>query len=219
MRKIIILIILILGFISQTFASISQRLDGSEVHITRPTGLTSGIDIILDTAIAKYLPEDALFLVSSDMSGTTADPRTWEYTINIQKLYEDDSIISLLMTTYRYTGGAHGNSARQGIVVDKHTLKQISLTDIYQPRPLVYRLGPIWRAQILSKLLASYGSIASSDRIWVREGTVDAFQYQSFTLTDRFITIYGQEYQHNAYASGVQTLRIPLTRIADNRKK
>lgn len=94
-------------------------------------------------------------------------------------------------------------------------MKQLSITDIFQERPLVYRLGPLWRSQILARLYASNGAITASDRIWVREGTVDGFHYASFTLTDKYLTVYGQEYQHVPYAYGMQTLRVPLARIRD----
>jgi hypothetical protein len=66
----------------------------------------------------------------------------------------------------------------------------LSITDIFQERPLVYRLGPLWRSQILARIHALNGSVTSSDRIWVREGTVDGFHYGSFTLTDKYLTVY-----------------------------
>jgi Deacetylase PdaC len=118
------------------------------------------------------------------------DPRNWEYDFSVKKVYEDEDILSLLMKTYQYTGGAHGSSGRFGIVFDKKTGKQLSITDIFEERPLVYRLGLLWRLQILSRIQEMNGEVTGSDRIWVREGTVDSFHYASFTLTDKFITIY-----------------------------
>ena len=191
--------------------------DGSQVNIEIPAGLPTLVASTLDVKIKSYLPTDFEVVDFSGM-GESQNPANWEYDIQVKKIYENENIISLLMTTYQYAGGAHGSSARFGMVIEKSTGKRLEVGDIFQSRPLVYRLGPVWRSQILAKLRANNGNITSADRLWVREGTVDDFHYNSFVLTDKLLIVYGQEYQHNAYAFGMQTLIYPLARLADIRK-
>jgi Protein of unknown function (DUF3298) len=81
------------------------------------------------------------------------------------------------------------------------------------------RLSPIWQQQILSRLRSTLATpLTIDEKNWVRDGTRGIDQYQSFVITDKILIIYGQQYQHNAYAYGTQTLIYPLYRLADIRK-
>lgn len=215
---VFVLFLLLSAGISESAAAQSYKNpDGSQVNIEIPVGLPTLVAKTLDVKIKSYLPTDFEVVDFSGM-GEGQNPANWEYDIDVKKIYENDQFVSLLMTTYQYTGGAHGSSARFGIVIEKATGKRLEIGDVFQARPLVYRLGPVWRSQILAKLRANNGDITSADRIWVREGTVDDFHYNSFVLTDKVLIVYGQQYQHNAYVYGMQTLIYPLARLADIRK-
>lgn len=108
MKKIITLLILLFPVIvsAQSYRDTNQIV----ITIDRPEGLPVVVDTLLDEKISDFLPDDTPIEVTPDMSGSTQDPRNWEYRVDIDKLYENDSIVSLLMTTYQYTGGAHGSS-------------------------------------------------------------------------------------------------------------
>ena len=148
-------------------------------------------------------------------TGITNNISNWEHTITVKKIYSDEKITSLLISTYEYTGGAHGSSSRIGLVIDNATGKKLSLSDLYNTKKLTMRLSPIWQKQIISNLKRNTGKLTTDDRKWIREGTVDIQNYQSFVLTPKMLIVYGQEYQHNAYAYGTQTLIFQRNKIED----
>jgi len=61
-------------------------------------------------------------------------------------------------------------------------------------------------------------TLTADEKSWIRDGTTDITHYQSFILTDRVLVVFGQQYQHNAYAFGMQTLTYPLARLTNMRK-
>lgn len=62
------------------------------------------------------------------------------------------------------------------------------------------------------------GPLSNADRAWILDGTTNILHYQSFVLTSNVLIVYGQEYQHNSFADGMQTLVYPLLRLRDIRK-
>jgi hypothetical protein len=144
------------------------------------------------------------------------DTENWEHTIRVQKIYGDNKITSVLITSYEYTGGAHGSMARIGLVIDTLTGKKLNIGDFYDTNKLSKVLGPIWQKQINTRLATTMQSkLSSDDKKWIHDGVTDIQQYQSFILTPRVIIVYGQQYQHNAYAYGMQTLLYPRARLID----
>ncbi len=89
------------------------------------------------------------------MTGESMNTKNWEHTIRVQKIYSDSKIISVLITSYEYTGGAHGSMARIGLVIDTSTGKKLTLDDLYNAQKLTKRLSPIWQKQIISRLKAT----------------------------------------------------------------
>ncbi len=217
--KYLISILISLCLISGASASSYVNPDGSKVSIDRPL-FESYIDVILDREIQKFLPQNPVLAtqLATDEKGTSEDPATWEYDIRVQKIYENTGSISLLVTSYQYTGGAHGSSARLGIVIDKKTQKRLYIADLYDARKLPFRIGPVWRKAIESRLRTQIGPLSFADRAWILDGTTNISHYQSFVLTSNMLIVYGQEYQHNSFADGMQTLVYPLWKIRDLRK-
>jgi hypothetical protein len=143
-------------------------------------------------------------------AGIAGDPHNWEYDIAVKKIYSDEYITSLLMTTYQYTGGAHGSSSRIGLVVDNKTGKFLTLKDFYNTQKLVRKLSPVWQLQIRAKLATALGQpLTPTDKEWIRQGTLAREQYESFVLTKTSLIVYGQDYQHAAHAYGTFTLVYP----------
>lgn len=100
--------------------------DGSRVNIEIPAGLPTPVANTLDAKIKSYLPTDFEVVDFSGM-GEGQNPANWEYDINVKKIYSNTGFTSLLMETYQFTGGAHGSSARIGLVIDNITGKTYTL--------------------------------------------------------------------------------------------
>ena len=100
--------------------------DGSQVNIDIPVGLPTPVANTLDMKIKSYLPTDFEVVDFSGM-GEGQNPANWEYDIHVKKIYSNTGFTSLLMETYQFTGGAHGASARIGLVIDNTTGKMYTL--------------------------------------------------------------------------------------------
>lgn len=222
--RILFFLLISLSFFLPAYSAEYTNSDGSITTITLPEWLSEVVSKTLDKEIQERLPTandtdsqltvQAMRMVSSD-TGITNNPTNWEHTITVKKIYSDEKITSLVIHTYEYTGGAHGSSSRIGLVIDNTTGKKLSLSDLYDTKKLTMRLSPIWQKQIISNLKKNTGKLTTDDRKWIREGTVDIQNYQSFVLTPKMLIVYGQEYQHNAYAYGTQTLIFQRNKIED----
>lgn len=78
------------------------------------------------------------------------------------------------------------------------------------------RLSLIWQRQIVNRLEQMIGrKLTGEEKNWIRDGSNDISNYQSFVITPKMLIVYGQEYQHNGYAYGSQTLNYPRHKLAD----
>ena len=106
--------------------------------------------------------------------------------------------------------------SRNGIIIDNTTGKIISLDELYDTNKLVQELAPIWKNKIINSLEKNTESVLSNDELkWIEEGTRTIDQYSSFVITPKWLIVYGQQYQHNAYAYGMQTLYYPRSKLTD----
>lgn len=198
--------------------------DGTPISVSIPKSLSLATQSTIKSEIQQMFPQKTtskiLEINQLDIDSLNLDEMldtfNWEHTINIKKLYSDSSITSVLITTYEYTGGAHGSMSRIGLVMDTKTGKKLSLADFYDADKLAKKLSPIWDKQIAIRLKNTMReNLTADEKSWIHDGTTDIQQYQSFTITPRILTIYGQQYQHNAYAYGMQTLIYPRFRLKD----
>lgn len=219
MRNIIIFIIIILVSYIPWYAIEYTHPDGSHISITLPEWLPGVVEKTVRDKIRTLLPSDILnntLSVDTTVTGVSMDSKNWEHTIVVEKIYTDESITSILITSYEYTGGAHGSTARIGLVMDTTTGQKITLDDLYNTKKLTRRLSPIWQQQIMNRVKQSiWKKLSSDDKKWIHDGATDIQQYQSFVITPRTLIVYGQQYQHNAYAYGMQTLLYPRAKLRD----
>lgn len=205
-----------------TYAIEYTHSDGSHITVTIPLWISDIAQKTVEVKIKELLPsENSIFLIPTTVPNLTLeseyiDTKDWEHTIKVRKIYANNKVSSLLINTYEYTGGAHGSSARIGMVIDNTSGKILSLEDFYDTEKLVKRLAPIWQKQIRSNLERSLEKkLTADEKDWIRDGTSDIQQYQSFVITPTLLIIYGQQYQHNAYAYGMQTLIYPRAKLTD----
>jgi Protein of unknown function (DUF3298)/Deacetylase PdaC len=185
--------------------------DKSTTTITLPLALTGKALETVNTYIKDLIPEDVKtpYIPNSEFILDTAN---YEYQFDVEKLYSNTQFTSIKLTYYGFTGGAHGNTSYIGLVIDNTTGKIYELKDFFQVNKLVRRLSPIWQKQIQKEFKESEDTILSEvDLEWIREGTDSADDYSSFALTDKELIIYGQPYQHTAYAYGTFDLNYRLT--------
>jgi hypothetical protein len=143
----------------------------------------------------------------------------YEYTITVEKVYQDEKYTSVILHFSSYTGGANGTYSRLGIVLDTQTGKRIYIEDIFSAKKLVYRLSPVWQKSIQKYIYTKKGvGLTHDEKTWIKDGTTDIQNYQWFSLTDKELIIYGQQYQHAAYFYGTFDLKYPLALLRKVKK-
>lgn len=212
MRIFICICILLIAYIPW-YALEYVHSDGSHISITTSRWFSEWVEKSIQKEIQNILPQ---VIIQTTNPGENIDTKNWEHTIAVEKIYTDASYTSVLITSYEYTGGAHGSTARIGLVFDTKTGKKLTLNDLYDTKKLTRKLSPIWQNRITIQLKQSLGkSLTKDEKNWIHDGSTDIQQYQSFVITPRTLIIYGQQYQHNAYAYGMQTLVYPRARLID----
>lgn len=99
------------------------------------TGEQSGINYKLEYPIVYTANEAAQNLINSDIAkyidsfkGTFDKGGMLNGNISYIVKYEDDSVISLLLSDYRYSGGVHGHYHTYGLVYSKNTGQEVPLS-------------------------------------------------------------------------------------------
>lgn len=222
-KILILLLILAVSYIPSYWLEYTHS-DGTHISARIPQGLSEPVKMTIEAKIREILPQRTIDTViklgESNHDSLNLDEfleiANWEHTVTVKKLYSDKIITSILITNYNYTGGAHWSESRIGMVMDTKTGKQLSLPDFYDTNKLTKKLSLVWYKQItigLKKLI--WKELTIDEKNWIHDGVTDIQQYQSFTITPRILTIFGQQYQHNAYAYGMQTLIYPRLKLVD----
>jgi hypothetical protein len=60
--------------------------------------------------------------------------------------------------------------------------------------------------------------LTHDEKTWIKDGTTDIQNYQWFSLTDKELIIYGQQYQHAAYFYGTFDFKYPLALLRKVKK-
>ena len=225
LQKLFFIAILVNILNLTVYAADSISSTGNKVSLTIPQDLANTVVKTLNDEIEKRLPSDntgTSEYEKKELVRTAVQPEDfidtthWEHTVTVKKIYSDAKITSLLMNTYEYMGGAHGSTSRIGLVIDNETGKRLSLGDFYITKKLTMRLSLIWQRQIVNRLEQMIGrKLTGEEKNWIRDGSNDISNYQSFVITPKMLIVYGQEYQHNGYAYGSQTLNYPRHKLAD----
>ncbi|WP_459210418.1 DUF3298 and DUF4163 domain-containing protein [Aquimarina rhabdastrellae] len=129
---------------------------------------------------------------------------TYEASIDGEVLYQDDNIISITISSYLFTGGAHGNQNVTMLNFNPSTGKLLTHTDIFTDIPAFKSyVESIFRTQYKippSESINSTGFFFDNDQFVLPENI-------GF-LKDHIIFIYNQ-YEIASYADGVIEFSIP----------
>lgn len=123
--------------------------------------------------------------------------------------YADKNLISLLVWSYQFTGGAHGNSFSTTFNYDLNTGRMLKLADLFQPNSNHLRLISDYCIKTLTKELGE-----AADANWLKEGAgPKADNFKSWNITPDGLQITFDAYQVAAYAFGPQEVIIPYSAL------
>lgn len=123
--------------------------------------------------------------------------------------YADKNLISLLVWSYQFTAGAHGNSFSTTFNYDLNSGRMLKLADLFQPNSGYLKIISAYCVTTLTKQLG-----ADADSNWLKEGAAPkAENYDSWNITPDGLQITFDAYQVAAYAFGPQEVIVPYSAL------
>lgn len=142
----------------------------------------------------------------------------YSFQVEAKPILANDSTISVALTTYAFVGGAHGSTVVATFNYDVKNKKEITLASIFANKANYLKfISDEARKQLTEMYTKDEDGkpIADKDTIqsivsWIETGTEPSLDnFQSFTFTDKNVTIYFQDYQVGPHAAGMPTVTIP----------
>ena len=126
--------------------------------------------------------------------------------------YEDEDVVSLSFTDYRYTGGAHGMPTTYGMVYDKHTGARIPL-DTY------LRITPEDLNEVVDDHLYNGNGnlVPYAFKKWNQP--INYVPENYFLLGDGGIALQFQPYALGSFADGAMTIRFDAAMVNEYNEK
>lgn len=146
----------------------------------------------------------------TDPQGYAQYPRTYDLKITYAKGQVDANVLSVVLTIYAFTGGAHGNGYFISINYNPATHKEIALADIFSAdKNYVKTISDYCMKDIKRQMKERMGDSAGG---WVEDGAgANEENFSVFLLKDNSITFYFSPYQVAAYAVGDFQVVMPIT--------
>ena len=148
--------------------------------------------------------------IKDENPGFTAQCETYfDYAIP----YNQNGLLSIILTDYQYAGGAHGSTIQSSYTFDLSTGKMLSLSDLME-RGSGYStyLNSAVRQEIDKRVTS--GDLVEFDQKFSDLGTDPAYY-----LSNDGIVFYFQQYEYFPYAAGIQEFTIPYSNLKDMLKQ
>ncbi len=181
--------------------SIKEKLDYITTDITYPRFPGNKE---LSSAIERYVQQDYPPVKAEALETKGKNPTSvlsYEYITNYEVI-EDATFTSVLLTTYTYTGGAHGLESNKSFVWNKKTK---ALQNVVQASGLSY-----------TAIAAKCQTALKKRDFYTADGSVEAGTQPddehlgTFTIDGKKLTIYFDPYAVAPYSEGIQTVDITL---------
>ena len=126
-----------------------------------------------------------------------------------------NDLISLSVSNYTFTGGAHGGTSSYPINYDLKNNRELALADLFEPNSNYLKTISDYSIADLKSRLTEM-----SDEEWISRGAgADADNFRSWNLTKKGLMFTFDQYQVAAYAAGPQTVIIPYEKLKSILKK
>ncbi|OCL26696.1 hypothetical protein U472_12030 [Orenia metallireducens] len=127
----------------------------------------------------------------------------YQSSTDYQVYYNKDNILSLTITYYEYTGGAHGNYFKEAFNINLHTGKELSLGDLLGK-------NKDYQKTINDKIK---NKIRKHQELYFADDTHNLkilSKNSNFYLQENNLVIYFQVYEIAPYSTGTPEFKIPL---------
>jgi hypothetical protein len=188
-------------------AFVNRMIREKILGIKAEMDLTQGV-VTLRDSFFYYYREDALAFGSDDPDDRFSTMLNYDQSAYMEVIFASDSLISLSVTDYEYSGGAHGNYGTHLYVLDLAQERMLELSDVlagnYETR-LVAALGTAAREYFALDRNDPLSIVLFEDVINVTE---------NFALTPSGILFDYPPYEIAAYAVGEIPLFVPFERLS-----
>lgn len=191
-------------------ASLVNQIIHEDILELDPTVTTfEGVLALRDTFF-YYYREDAAAIGPIDPDDGYSAMLNYDHSAQMELLYVSDSLVSLSLTEYDYSGGAHGNYGTRLFTIDLERGKLLTLGDVlqgnYESR-LTNALGTAAR---------EYFELGRDDALSIVLFEDAVHPTENFALTSSGILFDYPPYDIAAYAVGEIQLFVPFERLRNN---
>jgi hypothetical protein len=182
----------------------------TEAHATVDYPLELGQNEVVSSTIDPFIQATQASFFETVGAAFSPAPGPYELDVTYEELHHSDTIVSLVFTTYEFTGGAHGNTLHQTYTFDLQHGVVLTLDNLFTDTAAALAvIDPIVEADLTAKL----GDML--DVQWLTDGTgTNPDNYQAFALDADNLIFYFPPYQVAPYAAGTQTVSIPLSELS-----
>jgi hypothetical protein len=184
-------------------------------QVSGTTAATS-INTALTTAARSGVAQFETEANSSDGPSPTDDPDlAWTYEVTSETARPRPDLLVARLTTYTFTGGAHGAQALDVHTFDTTSGAELTLASVFQPGSNYLAR---FAAQAPDLLLTQFqGQGVSQDDVaqWAQGYAPTAENYATWEPTADGIKITFAQYQLGAYALGMPQIVIPWSTLRD----
>jgi hypothetical protein len=132
----------------------------------------------------------------------------WQKKFTAEVLYNDNYILSIRLTKYAYTGGAHGVSIQNNLVFDLRKNAKVYLGDLFYDG-----FEPRLNA-LIDKKLRKLNGLNKSEKLKEAGFLIDEIEYNdNYFINNDGIVFYYNVYEIAPYASGPLEIFIPFYEI------
>jgi hypothetical protein len=135
-----------------------------------------------------------------------SDIRQYNFTSKYKVTYNKNNILSIVLTIYQYTGGAHGSTTQVAYNFDTNTGKIGVLEDFFGE-------DKDYRSKILKEIRAEISKEPQNYFIETINNLNGIAYNQNFYLEDEAVVVYFDEYEIAPYAAGIPEFRIPYSKF------
>jgi hypothetical protein len=223
-----------------TVTGSDKRTDGSErcsFNFAYPVMHNDNADAVIRkdfglgaTSTAQDLSDEFISRCKSDIDDLLSDTTTADYAKDMaydsETLFSVErnrgNVISFLIDSYDYEGGAHGMPGIYGVNIDVNAGKSLTLGDLVKRDDLKPLLQKV-EAQVLKEYsdalfdepLANFKKFVADQHPASESELVTFAGLDNFYLTDTGIVFYWNVYEISPYAAGQLTVELPFTDLKD----
>lgn len=173
--------------IEKTIPEANIKVEYPQVSGLKNRAAEQKINTLLKTKAETFVANS---IKEAKMNQPSPNGSTYEYLGNYKVTYNENGVLSLLLETYSYTGGAHGITVREGLTFRLSDGKVLTLDELLRANPN-YR--SVVDPAIAKKLVETEGYFGNFKTIGPNP---------SYYVKDQGVVIFFQLYDYLPYVSG-----------------